>query len=202
MQAQRAISTISNWSTTQKLLIAAVIALGSIAFTYRSEFKVDPATILAFGYLAIFLFPLIGSLIPPIPVTPFIFLAAGIFDPLAITIIAAAGMTVGMTITYYTAASHKQAVQNKIANRTGIIGRLANKTLKAFENKPALTTFAISAIPGPFCAFSGVLAGSAGVPARTYFINTYLGRIITVIPLVIAGKYAASSIQNLGLMPS
>ena len=55
-----------------------------------------------------------------------------------------------------------------------------------------------SALPGPAFAFSGVVAGAAGVSARTYFLYTFLGRIVIMLPLALAGKFAAETVQSLG----
>ena len=159
-----------------------------------------PGAVLAFGYLAVFLVPMIGSmtLLLPLPVIPIVFLAGSLLDPVTTGLLAAAGMTLGMAITYFAAASGQHHVRNTIANRSGFTGRLAKKSLGFFERRPALASFALSAFPGPTFAFSGLVAGAAGVPARIYFPYTFLGRIVLMLPLALAGKFAAAIVQSLG----
>ena len=184
----------------RQLLIAGAVMFFSLVLVFRDEVRLDAGTILAFGYLAVFILPMIGSMtfLLPLPVIPLIFLAGGLLDPFATGLVAAAGMTVGMALSYFAAASGKDAVRSSIANRTGFAGRWTKKFLGGFERRPALTSFVISAVPSPAFAFSGMVAGAAGVPARTYFVYTFLGRIFTTLPLALAGKYAAETVQSFG----
>lgn len=185
----------------RKLLIAGAVMFIGLMLVFGDEIRIDPATILAFGYLAVFILPMVASLtlLLPLPVFPIIILAGGVLDPVTTGLLAAAGMTVGMAVMYFAAASGQDTVRNSIANRNGFAGRLAQKCLGGFEHRPALATFMISAIPGPQFSFSGLVAGAAGVPWRTYFFYTFLGRIIVMLPLAFAGKYAAETVQSLGL---
>ena len=200
MQAYQAnySSTIS--SGRRKLLIAGAVIFIGLVLAFRDEVHLDPGAVLAFGYVAVFIVPMIGSLtlLLPLPVIPIVFLAGGLLDPVTTGLVAAAGMTVGMAATYFAAASGQDAVRRTIANRNGFTGHLAQKFLGGFERRPALTSFAMSAIPGPHFAFSGLVAGAAGVSARTYFLYTFLGRIVVMLPLALAGKFAAETVQSLG----
>ncbi len=200
MQAYQANISPTNWSGRRKLLIAGAIMFIGLMLAFRNEVHVDPGAVLAFGYVAVFLVPMIGSLtiLLPLPVIPLIFLAGGLLDPVTTGLVAAAGMTLGMAATYFAAASGKDAVRTSIARRSGFTGRLAQRFLGGFERRPALTSFAMSAFPGPTFAFSGMIAGAAGVPWRTYFLYTFLGRIVVTLPLALAGKFAAETVQSLG----
>ena len=182
------------------LLIAGAVIAVALMLTFRDQVNVDAGTILAFGYLAVFILPMICSMtfLLPLPVIPLIILAGGLLDPVTTGLVAAAGFTAGMALSYFAAASGKDAVRSSIANRTGFTGRWTKKILGGFERRPVLTSFVISAIPSPAFAFSGMVAGAAGVRARTYFTYTFLGRIFTTLPLAFAGKYAAETVQSLG----
>ena len=184
----------------RKLLIAGAVMLIGLMLAFRNEVQVDAGTLLAFGYLAVFILPMIGSMtfLLPLPVIPLIFLAGGLLDPVTTGLIAAAGMTVGMALSYFAAASGQEAVRSSVAKRNGWTGRMAKKCLDGFERRPALTSFLISAVPSPAFAFSGMVAGAAGVATRTYFFYTFLGRIFTTLPLALAGKFAAEKVQSLG----
>ncbi len=184
----------------QKLLIAGAVMLIGLMLAFRDKVNVDTGTLLAFGYLAVFILPMIGSMtfLLPLPVIPLIFLAGGLLDPVTTGLVAAAGMTVGMALSYFTAAAGQDAVRSSIADRSGFTGRLARKFLDGFERRPALTSFLISAVPSPAFAFSGLAAGAAGVPVRTYFFYTFLGRIVVILPLALSGKFAAETVRSLG----
>ncbi|MCH8229140.1 MAG: VTT domain-containing protein [Chloroflexi bacterium] len=200
MQVSQAIFSSTNWSGRRKLLIAGAVIFIGLILAFYDEVHVDPGAVLTFGYAAVFILPMIASLtlLLPLPVFPIIFLAGGLLDPVATGFLAAAGMTVGMAAMYFAAASGQDAVRSSIANRSGIAGRLAQKFLGGFERRPALATFIMSAIPGPQFSFSGLVAGAAGVPPRTYFLYTFLGRIVVMLPLALAGKFAAEKVQSLG----
>ena len=200
MQVIQANFSSTNWSGRRKLLVAGAVMFIALVLAFYDDVHVDPGTVLTFGYVAVFIIPMIASLtlLFPLPVFPIIFLAGSMLDPVTTGLLAAAGMTVGMAATYFVAASGQDAVQSSIANRCGIAGRLAQKFLGGFERRPALASFLMSAIPGPHFSFSGLVAGAAGVPWRTYFLYTFLGRIVVMLPLAFAGKFAAEKVQSLG----
>lgn len=200
IHAIRAIPTPNVWNNRRNQIIIGIATFVSLMLALRDHVQIDPGAILAFGYLAVFIVPLIGSLtlLLPVPALPIIFLAGGILDPFATALVAAAGMTIGMAATYFAAASNQNTVRNSIANRTGFTGRWARKIFESYEHHPALASFAMSAFSGPAFAFSGIVAGAAGISARTYFAYTLLGRFVFALPLALAGKYTAETIQNLG----
>ncbi len=200
MHAGKAIFSSKISIDRRKLLIAGAVMFIGLTLAFYDEVHIDPATILAFGYLAVFILPMVASLtlLLPLPVFPIIFLAGGLLDPVTTGLLAAAGMTVGMSVMFFAASSGQDAVRSSIANRSGFTGRLAQKFLGGFERRPALATFMMSVIPGPQFSFSGLVAGAAGVPWRTYFLYTFLGRIVLLLPLALTGKFAAEKVQSLG----
>ena len=200
MQVSQANFTSTNWISQRKLLIAGAVTFVGLAVAFHDEFYIDPGTVLAFGYLAVFILPMIASLtlLLPLPVFPVILLAGGLLDPVATGLLAASGMTVGMAATYFYAASSQDAVRNSIAGRSGFAGRLAQRFLGTFERRPAFASFMMSAIPGPHFSFAGLVAGAAGVPYRTFFFYTFLGRVVVLLPLALAGRFAAETVQSLG----
>ena len=129
MRVSQANFSSTNWSGRRKLLVAGAVMFIALVLAFYDDVHVDPGTVLTFGYVAVFIIPMIASLtlLFPLPVFPIIFLAGSMLDPVTTGLLAAAGMTVGMAATYFVAASGQDAVQSSIANRSGIAGRLAQK---------------------------------------------------------------------------
>ena len=61
MQVSQANFPSTNWISQQKLLIVGVVTFIGLAVAFHDEVYVDPATVLAFGYLAVFILPMIAS---------------------------------------------------------------------------------------------------------------------------------------------
>ena len=200
MQVTQAKFSSTSWSGHRKLFIAVAVILVGLILALHYGVRVDPAAVLTCGYVAVFGRQMVASLtlLLPLPVFPVIFLAGGVLDPVTTGLLAAAGMTVGMVPTYFAAGSGKGGVRKSIDNMNGFTGRLAQRFLGGFDRRPALASFVMAAIPGPQFSFSGLVAGAAGVSWRTYFPYTFVGRTVVMLPLALAGKFAAETVQSLG----
>jgi membrane protein YqaA with SNARE-associated domain len=126
-----------------------------------------------FGYLGAFLSALLAnaSVVIPVPYYPLLIRLGQAFDPIWITLLAAAGSTIGELTAFYVGRSGKGAVENT---------RFYRWTQEQLNHRwrAPLVLFGLSAIPNPAFDVAGLLAGAMGIPVWLFMATVFPGRII------------------------
>ena len=183
------------------LWVGVLAATLATAFILRDRVHLEPDSLITYGYIAVFLVPLIGSLtlLLPLPSLPLIFLAGAILNPLATAVVASAGMTVGLIPQYKLGASGSGKLQQALAGKKNRVARLANGLIEKFAGHQALSPFLLAAVPTPVFAFAGVISATAGIRLWKFQLYTLLGRTLFSLGIAMAGFFAADRITALGL---
>ncbi|MFQ6015758.1 MAG: YqaA family protein [Anaerolineae bacterium] len=180
METSEGTETKSTVPRLLALLMAVLITVLILLFRHQLEhFTV-------YGLLGVFVITLLGNatIIFPVPGLMAAFVGGGIFDPLAVGLVAGVGQTLG-ELTGYLAGYGGQAV---IENR-----RLYDRLVKWMKRNGDITIFVLAVIPNPVFDLGGMAAGALGFPLWRFLLSCLLGK--TVKSLVIA--YAGT--QSIGL---
>lgn len=132
-----------------------------------------------FGPLSAFLSAALANatVVVPVPYYPLLIRLGQAFNPVEITLFAAAGSVLGELVAYWVGRSGRQAVA---ATRfyAWVQGQLQHPW------RAPLILFALSAPPNPLFDVAGLLAGALGVPLWIYVAATFLGRVIRMATVI------------------
>ncbi len=147
------------------LLVA--IAISILIFIFRDKFSL----LRGFGLFGLFVISIIGNatLILPAPVVLAAFVGGAIFPPLVVTLVVAAGATIGELTGYLAGYAGQEVVETEIKLQK----------VKNWMNKHGLwTLFVLAAVPNPLFDIAGIVAGATKIPVYKYMIVVFLGKII------------------------
>lgn len=169
------------------LALAVTVAIIAAALALRDR----AGQLAAYGYPGIFLVSLIANatLILPAPGLAVTFAMGGVFPPLGVALAAASGATIG-EITGYLAGFSGQAV----AERVGAYDRLEALTRKY----GAIAIFFLAILPLPLFDLAGLAAGALRMPMPKFLLATFLGKLIKMVLVAVAGAYSVDWLFRLG----
>ena len=168
-------------------ILALLAVIGLTVFIYMIRDRVDDFA--AFGYPGIFFIALLANatILLPAPGVAIIYAMGAIFNPLGVGLAAGTGGAIG-ELTGYLAGLSGQAV----IERTDVYDRL-----KPWVNKyGGWAIMVLSAIPNPFFDVAGIAAGIAKMPIHTFLIFTWVGQLIKMTLVALAGKYSIQFLTN------
>ncbi|MGC9467023.1 MAG: VTT domain-containing protein [Anaerolineae bacterium] len=137
-----------------------------------------------YGYVGLFLISILGNATIVLPVPTFVttFLGGGVFNPVLVGIISAAGATIG-ELTGYLAGLGGQAI---IENR-----ELYDRFSRWMDRYGLLALFVLAAIPNPFFDVAGIIAGMSRLRLTTYFLVVWGGKIVKFVLIAFLGAGSA-----------
>jgi membrane protein YqaA with SNARE-associated domain len=152
----------------------------------------DPQAIASAGYAALFVAGFLSgaTLVLPMPVLPLVFSSASMFNPGLVTITAAAGMALGMGVTYFMGAWVRDHVNWRVATRADRVGLLTRILGGWFSKSCTLCAFVLAAVPNPVYDFAGIIAGSARAPFGGFMLGITLGKLAQTLAVAMSGYYA------------
>lgn len=178
---------------TALLLVAFVLA----GFAYAVYvLDADPASLRRYGYLGVFLIPLIGSatFILPMPGLAVIATGGALLDPvfgvppwLAVGLIAGLGEALGELTGYAAGYGGRAVLQSR-----RFMGRLEGW----MHRQGSLVMFTMSVLPNPFFDVAGVIAGVVRMPIWKFFVAVLLGKVIKSAYVAGAGALGLSVIER------
>jgi len=135
-----------------------------------------------FGYVGAFVVAAIANatILIPVPYYPVIARLAQVLNIWVVILAAAAGSALGESIAYFVGRSGKGIVQQSTLNDW------IQRQMKHPWRAP-LVLFALSAPPNPIFDVAGLLAGVFGVPLWVFLVSVFLGRIVRMGLVVLAG---------------
>ncbi|MGH2587903.1 MAG: YqaA family protein [Dehalococcoidia bacterium] len=183
------------WRREYTVLLLVAFLLTGFAFAFY-VLGADPSQLRRYGYLGVFLIPLIGSatFILPMPGLAVIATGGALLDPvfgipawIVVGLLAGLGETLG-EITGYAAGYGGRAV---FQNRPFMA------TLERWMHKQgSLVMFGMSVLPNPFFDVAGVIAGAVQMPLWKFFIAVLLGKVIKSLYIAGAGALGISVIDR------
>lgn len=132
-----------------------------------------------FGYLGAFLSALLAnaSVVIPVPYYPLLIRLGQAFDPAWVTLLAAAGSTIGELTAFYVGRSGRGAFENTRFYQW--VQRQLSHPWRA-----PLVLFGLSAVPNPAFDVAGLLAGAMGIPLWLFCATVFPGRIIRMATVI------------------
>ena len=144
-----------------------------------------------FGYLGIFLISLIGSstIIFPLPAGAFVFMAAGVLNPLLLGIVAGMGAAFGELVGYVFGWAGRKISKEKFKKELD----KARKMFEKYGGFLALIIFAATPLPDDI---AGIIAGLLKYDVKRFFVAVSIGKIIFHLILAYGGYYGIKGILN------
>ena len=174
-----------------------VVAFILAAFAYAIYvLDADPASLRSYGYLGVFLIPLIGSasFILPMPGLAVIATGGAFLDPvvgipswIVVGVLAGGGESLG-ELTGYAAGYGGRAVLEK----RRFMGRLEGW----MHRQGSVVMFCMAVLPNPFFDVAGVVAGVVRMPLWKFFIAVLLGKIIKSMYVAGAGALGITLLER------
>ncbi len=178
---------------TALLLVAFVLA----GFAYAVYvLDADPSHLRRYGYLGVFLIPLIGSasFILPMPGLAVIATGGALLDPvfgvppwIVVGLLAGLGESLGELTGYAAGYGGRAVLQSR-----PFIGRLE----RWMHRQGSLVMFGMSALPNPLFDVAGVIAGVVRMPLWKFFIAVLLGKIIKSSYIAGVGIISVGALQR------
>jgi membrane protein YqaA with SNARE-associated domain len=183
------------WRPEYTALIAVAFILSAFAYAVY-VLDADPSHLRRYGYLGVFLVPLIGSasFILPMPGLAVIATGGALLDPvfgippwIVVGVVAGLGETLG-ELTGYAAGYGGRAVLRE----RRFMGRLE----RWMQRQGSIVMFAVSVLPNPFFDVAGVIAGAVRMPIWKFFAAVLLGKILKSMYVAGAGALGLSIIER------
>ncbi len=165
------------------LAIALAITVGVYLLRDRLE------DVAQYGYLGIFLISILGNatIILPVPTFLTAFLGGGVFNPILVGVISAAGATIGELTGYLAGVGGKAIVEDRA---------LYERFRGWMERYGLFALFALAAIPNPFFDMAGIIAGVSRVKVTTYLAVTWAGKIVKFILIALLGAGSVDLLES------
>src|SRR5215204_6209457 len=183
------------WRREYTVLLLVAFIMTAFAFAVY-VLDADPAYLRRYGYLGVFLVPLIGSasFILPMPGLAVIATGGALLDPvlgipawIAVGILAGLGETIGELTGYAAGYGGRAVLQER-----RFMGRLEGWMHK----QGSVVMFCMAALPNPFFDVAGVIAGVVRMPLWKFFVAVLLGKVIKSLYVAGAGALGIGLIER------
>lgn len=176
------------------IVIAAVIA--PIALQRYMTF--DPALVLTFGYAAVFLMGVLGSItfFIPVPTLGLVFAGSTVLNPVLLAVAAAAGITLGMAGCYALGKAGTRFAERSQPDPGTRMHRATVRMGDWYRRNVTITSFFMAALPNPAFDYAGYLAGLTGVSQTRFLAATFVGKMVQSLVVALLGYYAFEQISR------
>ena len=162
------------------------VALTITIFIFRDQLRAAAE----YGYVGIFIISMLGNatIVLPVPTMITAFAGGGLFNPILVGVISAAGATVGEMTGYVAGLSGKAIIE-----RQDVYDRF-----QAWMDRYGLfALFVLAAIPNPFFDLAGIIAGMSKMPLPTFFLVTCAGKIVKFLIIAYLGAGSVDLLDRL-----
>lgn len=152
------------------------LALTVTIFVFRDQLQRAER----YGYLGIFIISVLGNATIVLPVPTFVtaFAGGGVFNPMLVGLISAAGATIGELTGYLAGISGKAVVENR---------EMYARFQRWMQRYGLIALFVLAAIPNPFFDLAGIVAGVSRVPLYQFMLVTWAGKIVKFLIIAYLG---------------
>jgi uncharacterized membrane protein YdjX (TVP38/TMEM64 family) len=165
--------------------LATAIAITIVIFLLRDRLQ----QLDQYGYAGIFLVTMIGnaSLVLPAPSFLAVLAGGGVFNPLVVGLVAAAGGTIGELTGYLAGASGRGLVGNPLESE---------RIQRLIQRYGLLTIFVLAALPNPLFDLAGMTAGALRIPLWRFLLVTWSGQTIKFLVIALIGAGAVDVLSS------
>jgi len=165
------------WRREYTLLLVVAFVVATLAFVVYG-LGADPSDLERYGYVGVFLIPLIGSATFILPMPGLAVIAGGgaLLEPvfglppwLVVGLVAGLGESLGELTGYAAGYGGRSVLERK---------RFVRRMEGWMMRQGAVVMFVMSVIPNPFFDVAGVLAGVVRMPLWKFFLAVLLGKVI------------------------
>lgn len=183
------------WRREYTLLVLVAFLLAAFAFTVY-VLDADPTDLRRYGYLGVFLIPMIGSasFILPMPGLAVVagggaFLAPvfGVPAWIVVGLVAGLGETLGELTGYAAGYGGRAVLQER---------RFLRRVERWMQRQGSVVMFTMSALPNPLFDVAGVIAGVVRMPLWKFFAAVLLGKVLKSIYVAGGGALGLSVLER------
>jgi uncharacterized membrane protein YdjX (TVP38/TMEM64 family) len=169
------------------LALGLSVAITAAIYLYRGRL----AQFASYGYLGLFVVSVVGNatILLPVPSLAATFVAGGIFDPILVSLVSAAGMAIGELSGYLAGFGGTAIIETRQRER---YQRLENW----MRRRGFLTIFVLGAIPNPIFDLAGIAAGMLHFPVWYFLLSCFLGKLLKALVFAFAGSRSLEWIQR------
>lgn len=176
------------------IVIAAII----VPLVLHKYVPIDPDLLVTFGYAAVFVLGVVGSItfFLPVPVLTVVFAGATILNPVLLALAAAVGITLGMAGCYTMGKAGHRMAQRAQPDPGSRFYRISTKVAAWYASNLTTASFVIAATPNPVFDYVGYLAGLARVNRTRFLLATFAGKMVQCLIVALLGYYAFDQISG------
>ena len=183
------------WRREYTVLVVVAFVLSAFAYAVY-VLDADPAELRRYGYLGVFLIPLIGSasFILPMPGLAVIATGGAFLDPvlgvppwIVVGLLAGLGESLGELTGYAAGYGGRAVLQER---------RFLRRLEGWMHGQGSVVMFTMAVLPNPFFDVAGVIAGVVRMPLWKFFVAVLLGKIIKSMYVAGAGALGLSIIER------
>jgi uncharacterized membrane protein YdjX (TVP38/TMEM64 family) len=162
------------------------VAITVVVYLFRDRLR----DVTSYGYLGLFLISILGNatIVLPVPTLVTAFLGGGVFNPVLVGVISAAGATIGELTGYVAGLSGKALIENQ---------EIYDRFDRWMERYGLFALFFLAAIPNPFFDVAGIIAGMARMSLPTYLLVVWAGKIVKFVLIAYLGAGSIGFIEGL-----
>jgi membrane protein DedA with SNARE-associated domain len=184
----------------QDAALPLAIVVGMATAVATSQFvEFESQWVWRIGYPALFMLGVIGAvaMVLPIPILPLVFAGGSFLDPSAVAMSAAAGMTVGMALSYIAGTLGHGPVARLLNDNDRWYAKWIHRARNEYQRRTVVSSLVIAAVPNPVYSYSGIITGSMRISMRRFCFGTFMGKTIQAMIVAFAGFYTAGNIPAL-----
>lgn len=172
-------------NTKGKIFLVLLFTLSTILLFLPVFFDIDLQTFTTLGLVGLFIINFLGSatIFLPTPAILSVAVAAIVFNPIIVALVAAVASSLGEAIAFIFGYSSMQMFDSRKHEN---IFRIT-KALVHWKGGILIPVFAL--IPNPFFDGLGILAGMSGFPIKNFLLFTFFGRFVRNIGIVYLGVF-------------
>lgn len=155
-----------------------VLALAITVVVYLLRDRLRDAA--GYGYAGLFLISILGNatIVLPVPTLLTAFLGGGVYNPVLVGVISAAGATIGELTGYLAGLGGKAMIENQ---------EIYARFDRWMERYGLWALLVLAAIPNPFFDVAGIIAGISKMRVSTFMLVTWAGKIIKFVLIAYLG---------------
>lgn len=145
-----------------------------------------------YGYVGLFLISVLGNatIVLPMPTLVTAFIGGGVFNPILVGVISAAGATIGELTGYLAGLSGQAVVENQDAY---------DRFSGWMEKYGLFALFLLAAFPNPLFDVAGIIAGMSRIRVTTYLVVVWAGKIVKFVLIAYLGAGSVELLEGWGI---
>lgn len=159
-------------------LAGVILALAITVVVYLLRERLQDVA--EYGYAGLFLISVLGNatIVLPMPTLLTAFIGGGVFNPILVGVVSAAGATIGELTGYLAGLSGQAVVEDQ---------KMYDRFSRWMDKYGLIALFLLAAFPNPFFDVAGIIAGMSRMRLTTYLIVVWAGKIVKFVLIAYLG---------------